>query len=401
MDRFIGDLRRYTHDLKGRQLAFGGISLSYAPRAQRDDDAVLRCDRYLLIHWKNFMKSLLSYDDERGSSDVMQHSRGEQWELSNIELTEAIINLLEPVLVNRESVRTLYLENNEFGNRGVALVCNIIESRACIESVSFHKNPIEDLGDMTRFCDAVGEHPSLKRLSLENVGLNGDEDKLKMILDASKNLDFLSLSGNGLRSRGTAQSIIHFLMSNSMKGIYLRDNEFGDESADLFVSLLRNNHRLRAMDISGNSFTQAGRRSINDALFGASSLNAAVESNHACAAYIDGPESHDRMGAINITGTSEGANLHRKIYSLLYATAERVNLFQLLHAIPLGLMPNLLAYLQDYCIEDIPRGMKKHAIESLRQYTFEDYEEIFSRQTTLTVMFEMMRSWTLLMHTKS
>jgi len=102
----------------------------------------------------------------------------------------------------------------------------------------------------------------------------------------------------------------------------------------------------------------------------------------------------DRLGVINCEGTPED-NRQRKVFSTLYATADGTRLGQLLNDVPVGLMPKLLAYLQEFYLGDISRGMKKHAMESLQQYNMVDFEEAFSRQTIITIVFEVLRSWNL------
>ncbi len=87
--------------------------------------------------------------------------------------------------------------------------------------------------------------------------------------------------------------------------------------------------------------------------------------------------------------------MHRKVCFTLYVTTNGIRLGCLLQDVPLGLMPDLFEYLQDFYLDDIPRGMRKHAMGSLQQYELEDYDEVFSRQMTFTVVFEVLRNWNL------
>lgn len=403
MDRFIGDLRRCTHQLKEGYPAhtFGGVTLCYSSRhPQVDDVVVLPCDRYLLVHWKNFVKALAAYEEQRSEAEEERQSSpsssssSEGWWLANIEVPIEIRKLLKPILTTRKNLRTLILDNNQFGRGGVDFLCNIVERNSYLKRISFHNNLIEDDADLARFCEAVSRHASLEHVTLENIGLEGDDEKLAMILNSSKNLQCLGLSNNGIGSRRASEMITRFLATSQVKIVYLRENSFGDETAEHFALSLKDNHHLRVMDLSDNQFTSSGRTIIHNAVFDTSSLSAAIDSNHTCVVYIDEAELKDKLGVINCKGTQE-ENKHKKVFSILYATTVGGQLGQLLKDIPLGLMPEAMDYVQDFYLDDIPRGMRRHAMEALRDYSQNDFDEMFARQTIFTVMFEVLRSWNL------
>lgn len=321
--------------------------------------------------------------------------KGEGWWISNIQVPKDLRDLLEPIL-NSRNVRTLILDRNEFGDhQGVGFLCSIIEKNPYLKRVSFHNNLMEDMNDIRRFCGAVSKHSSLEHLTLENVGLDGDEDKLSLVLDATSrgSVECLGLSGNGLGSRDAAELICRFLSeNNSLKIMYLRDNNFDDEASDLFTSALQdNNTHLRVLDLSDNHFTKAGRMTVHNALFDTSSLDAAFDSNHSCVVYINEPELKDKLGAINCKGTPQ-ENLHKKIYSILYSTTD---IGSLLNGVPLSIMPEVLGYLQDFYPKDITRGVRRHAMESLQLYSKDDFDKVFSLKTPLTLMYEVLRTWSL------
>lgn len=134
-----------------------------------------------------------------------------------------------------------------------------------------------------------------------------------MILNASNRLRCLSLDGNNIGSRDTTKILTQFLLKSELKVVYLRENDFGDETAEFFASALRCNAHLRVIDLSNNQLSQLGRRTIHNALFYTSSLNAAFGSNHTCVAYIDEPELKDKLSVINCKGSPE-ENQQRKYF---------------------------------------------------------------------------------------
>ena len=67
---------------------------------------------------------------------------------------------------------------------------------------------------------------------------------------------------------------------------------------------------------------------------------------------------------------------------------------RLLDTIPIELMPEFLAHIQQYYIADIPRGIKKRAMVCRQQYTRDDFEDVYATQTMFGIVFEAFRSWT-------
>lgn len=369
----------------------------------------VRANESLLASWRSFVEALRVHDGyDVGREDVGSSSteaRGEGWWIAKIELDRESRDLLRPAIAGRRNLITLILDDNHFGSdggAGVDFLCDILEESPHLARVSFDNNPMLEGTDdalLGRLCEAVRAHPSLEHLTLENAGLGGDEVRLSIILEACGKLACLGLSGNGFgsSSRGADSEIVaRFLASAETKIIYLRDNDFGDESADLFASALRSdNARPRVLDLSRNRFTKSGGLAVLDAVFDASSPNAAADSNHACAVYVDKTGMSGGFSIINRQRDPD-ANRRNKVLTVLFAAAAAgEKLGQLLEDVPLGLMPDVLEYVQGCAPRDIPREMKKHAMESLQEYAREDYEEAFSRQTTLTVVFEVLRSWDL------
>ena len=405
MDRLIGILSSYTHALKAQKTPFRGVSLRYVGNGDED---VLRSDLMLRAHFRNFVKALRSYDHHcntidrsspTSSADIINVYDGtspgsgedeEAWSLSNIELGLKLIHMLCPLLTSRGNLRTIVLDRNEFdGNSGVTFLLDVIETNQLLEKVSFDNNHVLDIDD--RFYMTVSNHSSLKYLTLKNVSLGGDEDKLSMILNACSHLDTLGLCCNDIGlSRGSLKIIIEFLSSgnNNIMTLYLSGNSFNDESAELFASALKSNNRLRVLDLCNNEFHEGGGVICN-ALFDASSLGAVVESNHTCDVYLN---ENDR-GAINQSKNPK-RNMHRKVFATLYATTDGGRLGQLLDTIPIELMPEFLAHIQQYYIADIPRGIKKRAMVCRQQYTRDDFEDVYAAQTMFGIVFEAFRSWT-------
>ena len=407
-DMFYAELTgRYAAQLKTATVPFQGVTLCYSPNIERGDDHILQCDGRGMREWVLFAKTLKEYDELVATSQskeivIMHRSEREGWSLSNFELSAELIDVLGPVLIGREKVRTLMLDNNNLGisgESGARFLQGVLQKNQCLQRLHCHNNDI--CAGVDLLCKALVTHRSLEHLTLENIGLDGDNNSnnninnLSIILNASNNLKCLGLSKNGLGSKDTAEIIGTFIKKNkSMQVMYLRDNHFDDESAEEFALALRSNNTLSVLDLSNNHFMKFGRTAIRNGTFDTTSLNAASESNNACVVYTNENVLKDRLNIINCKGNPK-QNRQRKVLAILYTTTNGYELSSLLNDVPLGLMPIILGYIQEYNINEITSGVKKHAMETLRQYTNDDFEQVFAKQTIFTVLFELLRNWNL------
>ena len=107
-----------------------------------------------------------------------------------------------------------------------------------------------------------------------------------------------------------------FLATNPpLKTLRLGNNKLNDIDAVLIASALKRNTNLISLYLIRNVITDVGRKSLCNAIFDSSSLNAAADSNHTCC--IRGIDA--KIVDTNSYNGNIRANRARKIYIILSA----------------------------------------------------------------------------------
>ncbi len=123
------------------------------------------------------------------------------------------------------------------------------------------------------------------------------------------------------------------------------DNESNDDDAILFSQALNNITNLRNLNLLWNNFTSVGVKVLFASLVDKTSLNAISNSNHTC-----------RLHVFDNIVTEVARDIHCNLFSLnvnltcrskkLIALHEKESLLKYLADVPVGLMPDELAFVQ-------------------------------------------------------
>ena len=321
----------------------------------------------LLPYWEELADALRSprFIDCVASND---HS---SFHLSDIYVGEELMDIMAPVetevmdmLVNgvrMNSFRSMWFDNNHFGNTGIWFVIHGIENNNQLETLFIMNNPIEKSEDVFRLCSVIKHKTSLKRLVIKNCG-GEDTSILSPIITASNTLEMLKMERNGISSFGST-GIPDFLSTNpSLKNLDLKGNRLNDEDAVLIASALESNTTLRDLDLSSNLITSAGKEVLLKRIFDPETLNTVTDCNHTCqirvrAAFDEGSElpqingmyGHPKLDRqMNLLSLLPNTVKNLKVLAMLSAPHERVVNIHYLNGLPLGLMPTVLEFVQQY-----------------------------------------------------
>ena len=376
------------------------------------------CNEELDPHWKKFATALQADNEQRRrlrlqdqySREESQRQEAECWSFQNIHLPIHILRMLDPALVHR-NICSLKLEQNHFDSMGYHFLADFLYSNTSLETLEINNNPIvgdNDVEVARRFCGAVADHPSLKRMCFVKTDLGRHSDILGMILNASMNLNFLDLSRNHIddSTAGGGSIVVEFLAGNPpLKRLSLEHNRLGNNFAIAFAqeALTQNNDtNLQSMDLRGNnSIDDIGKNAVRQAQFNTTSLHATVgESNHTCNVIFDSSPAKDRFRSIN-TSNSIQINKKAKILSYLRAT-KRLDI--VMENVPLEIMPEALALMQNDDTRNMHDGTMRYAYDALqrrnqRGETEQEYEALYrlflASRSKFTMTFEVLRMWNL------
>ena len=196
-------------------------------------------------------------------------------------------------------------------------------------------------------------HTGIMRIHLNYCNLGNNADTLSLILQS--NVDDLELKGNNIDSFGLIK-IAEFLKSNrKMNGLDLDFNLLNDDDAVVLAQALKVNTKLWWINLESNRFTVTGIKALIKSVYDCSSLNAIFESNHKLGLlYLFQNSSlefqsdmfcHSGCARVARFCLEELIKLSRT-KKLLIALHDKDSLLKYLAAVPVELMPKVLAFLQ-------------------------------------------------------
>eukprot|EP00535_Pseudo-nitzschia_heimii_P002202 CAMPEP_0197185814 /NCGR_PEP_ID=MMETSP1423-20130617/12726_1 /TAXON_ID=476441 /ORGANISM="Pseudo-nitzschia heimii, Strain UNC1101" /LENGTH=465 /DNA_ID=CAMNT_0042636971 /DNA_START=38 /DNA_END=1435 /DNA_ORIENTATION=- len=158
---------------------------------------------------------------------------------------------------NLTDIRRLDLADNSFGDCYVDLAAAL---RSCtqLEYLDLHDCCLGDDG-IVAVCDALLEaNPPLKFLSLSGNDIGEDSNEggrsvALLIKTINKSIESFHVSENELKSPGI-RCIARAFRSNTVKEIYLNQNEFGTVGANEVIEMASRVPNLKVIQMNGNGF---------------------------------------------------------------------------------------------------------------------------------------------------
>jgi hypothetical protein len=138
-------------------------------------------------------------------------------------------------------LRVLDVSLNSIGKIGCLSLCQALSSRACeISEISLHGNNLDaDCG--IAIAQAIRQSTKLKHLHL---GFNSLRDAgavhIARALTSNRVLASLDLTGNGIGPQGGKEIALAISAGSMLQRLNLRQNNFDDETFNLFADVLRN-----------------------------------------------------------------------------------------------------------------------------------------------------------------
>lgn len=270
--------------------------------------------------------------------------------------------------------RRFELTNNMLESGGVDFALGYLESNPILEEFSLVENALGGRHELSRLCDVIRTHPSIKTINLDGCEIDEDGiDILHSILAAAGNkLKVIILSSTGLTTEdGTFLG--DFLATNpELHSLNLRNNFLGDDDATMIARALKHNTNLRSLDLGENPLSRHGAEELKRVEFDGASLNSAASSNHTC-----------RIRYPDLRYGYNGAcdwklNRAKKIYSLLSSRNRQCSNTKAFGDVPLEFLPDMLSSIQGYS--------KYHLGD-------DSPDEDTSDTKALSVVYEIMRWW--------
>ena len=184
---------------------------------------------------------------------------------------------------------------------------------------------------------SLKSHSSINELHLNHCDLGSSPEMLSVILQSD--VKYINLENNNIDSLGVL-TIAEYLESDPpIQRIDLDRNRLNNDDAVLISQALKRNTNLRHMDLKGNHFTSVGVNALLTCVFDSSTLNAISESNHTLTRIDIIPSLN-----FNLTGCIDRLLQLDCTQKIMLALQDKDSLLQYLANVPVGLMPEVLAF---------------------------------------------------------
>jgi hypothetical protein len=191
---------------------------------------------------------------------------------------------------------------------------------------------------------------------LPHCDLGSSPEILLIILQSDVKNIFLD--NNNIDSLGAIKIAEYLGINPPIRSMNLGCNRLNDDDAILILQALKRNTNLQVINILKNNFTSIGVKALLTCVFDSSSLNAISESNHTLGGmnmFFKGKnETNDRLQDC----IDRLLELYRT-QKIVLALQDRDSLLQYLANVPLQLIPEVLAFPNQY-VDDYLVGQEEH-----------------------------------------
>jgi len=324
----------------------------------------------MIPHWKKLAKIILN-GPLLWNTIIPDHTatgrRPLVIHINNICLPKSVLDIILPCFY---SVENLTFGQAELGNEGFLRLSTFLEENTTLKSLCIAVDKLDDVSVATSFSDAIRGHPTLSTIMLSNCGLNGQPIVLRKIFEGcvETEIQSLLLSGDDMSddvrsdTRLVGDDIIvlaDFIQSNPLtKTLFFRHNDISNNDTVLLASALKKNTNLINLDLEDANITEAGEKTLLNALFDPTSMDSIVASNHSCRVYTydiksttviaQRPPLEQEVLNINEGKYTIGQKIRKKV--VLALCGVEGELFDLSHFndLPLQLMPRVLELIQEH-----------------------------------------------------
>jgi len=370
MEKFLLSIKDVTCALRRGELVSGNkVVLLGRDEADDDDDENLALTHYniLLPHWREFTDALHIYPH-------ILH----EFVVHNIQLSSPVTDLLIPALKGKIS-SILTLNNNEFTNplEGIDFVEQIINGNEGMDQFEWMNNHVTNTEDAICLVDIIIDHPSIDDIRLENLlgeDVNG-YDTVKELFTSTKSFSYIDLEGNNMKTRGDT-AISDFIAGNPpLQYLIMGNNKLNDDDAILIASALKCNTNLQSLHLTRNDITDAGGKTLFNAVCDTTSLNSVADSNHTCRIV----SSFRYLDDANDPKDDQKVRRSKKIYNLLSVRNEEGSNVRHFNA----------EFVDDEDDDSLTLKLLPHVLEAVHRHS----KRTVNKMPPLSIVYEILRGW--------
>jgi hypothetical protein len=232
--------------------------------------------------------------------------------------------------------------NANLCEEGIISLSKLVEASSMLNIFSLSHNRIDNMESASSLSRSLRNHNHISWLHLTHCDLGSSPEILLLILQSE--IKCINLAHNNIDSLGAVKIAEYLEGDPPIKELSLTCNRLNDDDAVLISQALKRNTNLRELRLPSNNFTSIGVKALLTCLFDCSSLNAISESNHTLTEMIiffDNDNNRPIKELHNCINKLLGFDRTEK---LLLALQDKDSLLQYLTNVPVGLIPDVLAF---------------------------------------------------------
>jgi hypothetical protein len=264
--------------------------------------------------------------------------------IENVEMTKerlaALVAILSSGRANYSSTDVRFINAN-ICQEGIIWLSNLVDACSQLHALNINYNRIDNVEAARCLSRSLKSHAGIRHLHLTHCNLGSSPEIILVILQSEVN--YINLENNNIDSLGAVTIAEHLEGDPPIRRIDLDHNRLNDNDAILISHALKRNTNLYQIALYNNNFSSIGVRALLTCVLDSSSLNAISESNHTLEK-IDFFNNVDRLPIEQIDCCMNRLFQLNRTQKIVIALQDKDSLLQYLANVPVGLMPEVLAY---------------------------------------------------------
>jgi hypothetical protein len=272
-------------------------------------------------------------------------------QIVNVEMKNECMATLVEMLVSGSatnlSTRVVFTNTNLCGE-GIIWLSKLVDISSNLQKVCLHHNRIgiDNIESARCLSRTLRSHNCIAELIISHCDLGSSPEILLVILQSD--VKRIYLRNNNIDSSGAVKIAEYLEGDPPIEHLFLAHNCLNDNDATLISQALKRNTNLASVSLHTNNFTAIGVKALLTCVFDSSTLNALSESNHTLK---EMDIFFSQESGISSSNTFKRLNycienlLHLdRLYKILLALQDKDSLLQYLVNVPVGLIPEVLAF---------------------------------------------------------
>jgi hypothetical protein len=301
------------------------------------EEPVLSHDPSTEMHWRESFTALDNADKAIKITDII---------IRKIEMKKDVFDQFMRSLRGRVSnlCKIIFNHTNLCGE-GLISLSTLVEQCPVLETLELSHIQIDDINVATCLSRALTSLPRTIYLHLPYCNLGNYLEILSVILQSE--VKGISLQNNNIDSLGVVKIAECIERNSPIQSLGLGKNNLNDEDAVVISRALKRNTTLTSINLEENNFTSVGVKTLFSSVFDNSSLNAISLSNHTCKIHVTYYQYNIQHSFTTINHHFSSINKDLdQTDKVLLALLDKESLLEYLSDVPIGCIPEVLAFLQ-------------------------------------------------------